>query len=58
MKKVIYTFEQMLELTNLLDSLTVKGISNCKAIALSAQIIDKSIEIIDEEDKAKEEVTE
>ena len=43
--KVIYTMEQMQELSKCLDSLTVTGINNCKLIALCTQIIDNPAEV-------------
>lgn len=45
MKKVIYTLEQMQELSRYLNELTVTGINNCKIIALCTQIIDNPTEI-------------
>jgi hypothetical protein len=43
--KVIYTMEQMKELSNLLNQLTVTGLNNCKIIALCTQIIDNPAEV-------------
>lgn len=43
--KVIYTMEQMQELSRYLNELTVKGLDNCKLIALCTQIIDNPTEI-------------
>lgn len=43
--KVIYTIEQMQELSKLLNGVTVKGLENCKLIALCAQIIDNPTEV-------------
>lgn len=43
--KVIYTMEQMQELSRYLNELTVSGINNCKLIALCTQIIDNPTEI-------------
>lgn len=43
--KVIYTMEQMQELSRYLNELTVTGIHNCKLIALCTQIIDNPTEI-------------
>ena len=43
--KVVYTMEQMQELSRYLNELTVTGINNCKLIALCTQIIDNPTEI-------------
>lgn len=43
--KVIYTMEQMQELSKILNEVTVKGLDNCKLIALCTQIIDNPTEI-------------
>ena len=43
--KVIYTMEQMQELSRYLNELTVSGINNCKLIALCTQIIDNPTEV-------------
>ena len=43
--KVIYTMEQMQELSRCLDSLVVSGLNNCKLIALCTQIIDNPTEV-------------
>ena len=43
--KVVYTMEQMQELSRYLNELTVTGIHNCKLIALCTQIIDNPTEI-------------
>ena len=43
--KVVYTMEQMQELSRCLNELTVKGLDNCKLIALCTQIIDNPTEI-------------
>ena len=43
--KVIYTMEQMQELSRCLDSLVVSGLNNCKLIGLCAQIIDNPTEV-------------
>lgn len=43
--KVIYTMEQMQELSRYLNELTVKGLENCKLVALCAQIIDNPTKV-------------
>ena len=43
--KVVYTLEQIQELSRYLNELTVTGIHNCKLIALCTQIIDNPTEI-------------
>ena len=42
--KVVYTLEQIQELSRYLNELTVTGLNNCKLIALCTQIIDNPTE--------------
>lgn len=50
--KVIYTMEQMKELSRYLDGLTVQGLQNCNLISACTQIIDNPTEVIEEEKNA------
>ena len=43
--KVVYTLEQIQELSRYLNELTVTGLNNCKLIALCTQIIDNPTEV-------------
>lgn len=45
MEKVIYTMEQMRELSRYLNELTVTGIRNCQLVSLCTQIIDNPTEV-------------
>ena len=47
MQKVVYTLEQMQELSRQLNTLTITGLEQSKKIVFMATIIDNPCEIID-----------
>jgi len=53
-KKVIYSMEQMVEITKFIDSLTLTGIKQCREITRIADIIDNPIDTINEEEGSTE----
>ncbi len=50
MKKVVYTMEQIIDLSRLINGLTVTGLENCKLIAAAAHIIDTPLSIDENSD--------
>ena len=49
MKNAIYTMEQVQQITGYLDTMVLTGVENFKRAALIANIIEKPIEVSEEE---------